>query len=482
VKRGPGEAVIAGATIYWESLMSEPSPAPAGQAAGLPRVLVVDDDEEILRQIQWALSGDYQVLTARDRQAALQHVRKEAVPVVLLDLGLPPRPREASEGLRALDEILADLPLAKVIIVSGNSERANARLAVERGAYDVFPKPVDIDELKVVIRRVCQRLDLEREVLATRRGGSAVVLGEMIGSSPRMQAVFATVQKVAATDISVLIAGESGTGKELVATAIHRLSARREAPFVAINCAAIPEGLLESELFGHEAGAFTGAVARRRGKMEFAERGTLFLDEIGELAPGLQAKLLRFLQEKVIQRVGGHEPIRIDARVVAATNQGLARAVKTNRFREDLFFRLAVVQIHLPPLRDRGDDIIELAERLAASISRDLDRPLRKFSAAAIAALRRHRWPGNVRELENRLKRALLLAEGSVLGVQELELTGPEANPNVSLKEAKEELEKEMVGKALRESGGNISRAARALGVSRPTLYDLIARYGLGGN
>ena len=455
--------------------------SPSNEPARTAKVLVVDDDEEILRQIQWALSEDYEVFTARDRQGALLQLRKEAAPVVLLDLGLPPSPRDAREGLRALDEILAEKPLTKVVVVSGNSERENALRAVEKGAHDIFPKPLDIEELKVVIRRVIRRVDLEAEALASRVGGSSAVFGEMIGSSPGMQAVFSTVRKVAPTDLPVLISGESGTGKELVAHAIHALSRRRNGSFVTIDCAAIPLELLESELFGHEKGAFTGAIALRRGKVEHAAQGTLFLDEIGDLAAPLQAKLLRFLQEKVIQRVGGHDFLPVDARVVAATNRNLQKAVKENSFREDLLFRLAVVDIELPPLRERGDDIVDLAERLALSIARDLGKPPRKLSSRAMEALRHHRWPGNVRELENRLKRAILLGEGPAIGAAELELEAAleSGGPNISLKEARADLERDLVGKALAEAGGNISKAARTLGVSRPTLYGLMERYGL---
>jgi two-component system NtrC family response regulator len=459
--------------------MSAPRLPSTDRGEKAARVLVVDDDEEILRQIHWALSEDYDVSVAGDRQAALLQLRKEEPAVVLLDLGLPPRPREAGEGLRALEEILAEKPFTKVIIVSGNSERANAILAVENGAHDIFPKPVDLEELKVVIRRVVRRVALETEALASRAGGSTVMLGEMIGSSPRMQEVFATLRKVAPTELPVLITGESGTGKELVASAIHRLSSRAALPFVPINCAAIPEGLLESELFGHEKGAFTGAFARHQGKLEQAARGTLFLDEIGDLAQGLQAKILRFLEEKVIVRVGGEEQVPADARVIAATNRNLAEAVSVKRFRQDLFFRLAVVTIELPPLRARGDDVTRIAEGLSLSIARDLGRPPRKLSARAIEALRRHGWPGNIRELENRLKRAIVLAEGEVIGPRELELEEALDPPNLSLKEAKAGVERELVVRALSEFEGNISRAARALGVSRPTLYELIARYGL---
>jgi two-component system NtrC family response regulator len=294
---------------------------------------------------------------------------------VLLDLGLPPHPREASEGLQALEEMIGLNPLAKVIIVSGNSERSNALAAIDKGAHDIFPKPVDFDELKVVLHRVYKRIELEKETIEERALAQSVSFEEIIGSSPQMQEVFATVRKVAGTDIPILITGESGTGKELIANAIHNLSPRKGGPFVAINCGAIPDTLLESELFGHEKGSFTGATTQRKGKLEFAHGGTLFLDEIGDLLPELQVKILRFLQEKVIERVGGRQLIPVDSRVIAATNQNLESEVKANRFREDLYFRLAVVKMALPPLRERGGDVLQLAEHLGVAFSKELKKP-----------------------------------------------------------------------------------------------------------
>ena len=369
------------------------------------KLLVVDDDEQILKQVQWALSDCYQVITASDRLSALAVFKREEIPVVLLDLGLPPHPREAVEGLQALEEMILLNPLAKVIIVSGNSERQNALLAVEKGAHDIFPKPVDLDELKVVLSRVYKRVQLEAESLEERRLSRNVSFEQIVGSSAVMQEVLATVVKVARTDVPVLILGESGTGKEMIANAMHNQSARKNGPFVAINCSAIPETLLESELFGHEKGSFTGASSQRKGRLEYAKGGTLFLDEIGDLAPELQVKLLRFLQEKVIERVGGREPILVDARIIAATNQDLDVAAKANRFREDLYFRLAVVKITLPPLRDRGNDVIELAEHLLDAFVEELKQPPRRFAKSTIAAMRNHNWAGNVRELQNRVKR-----------------------------------------------------------------------------
>lgn len=448
----------------------------------LPKVLIVDDDEQIRKQIQWALVDEFSIFSAGDRPAALEIFRREKTPVVLLDLGLPPHPRDAVEGLKALEEMIGLNPLAKVIIVSGNSERANALAAIEKGAHDIFPKPVDLDELKVVLHRVYKRLELEVESIEERQLAQTVSFEQVVGSSPPMQDIFATVRKVAATDIPVLITGESGTGKELIANAIHQQSLRKTGPFIAINCGAIPDTLLESELFGHEKGSFTGATSLRKGKLEYAHGGTLFLDEIGDLQPELQVKILRFLQEQVIERVGGRQPIRVDSRVIAATNRNLEEEVKENRFREDLYFRLAVVKLALPPLRERGNDVVELAEHLLTAFSKELKKPVKRFSRHALDAIRKHGWPGNVRELQNRVKRAIVLSDGPTIRPEELELEAPNSESGgttPTLKEAKEALEREILGNALRDNNGNISKTAKALGISRPTLYDLMARYGL---
>jgi two-component system NtrC family response regulator len=448
----------------------------------LPKLLVVDDDEQILRQIQWALSDEYEVFSAIDRATALHIFKSEGIRVVLLDLGLPPKPREATQGLLVLEEFIAQDPLVKVIIVSGNSERKNALLAIEKGAHDIFPKPVDVDELKVVLSRVFKRVQLEKESLEERQLAYQVSIEEIIGSSPAMLSVFATVRKVGATDVPVLILGESGTGKELIANAIHSLGHRKKGSFVTINCGAIPENLLESELFGHEKGSFTGAISQRRGKFEYANGGTLFLDEIGDLAPELQVKILRFLQEKVIERVGGRELIPVNARVVAATNRDLEAEVKAGRFREDLYFRLSVVRLMLPPLRDRGDDVIQLAGHIMESYCRELRKPPVRFSKPALDAMRQHAWPGNVRELQNRVQRAIVLSDGRVIGPGELELGSPadtNGSTQTTLKEARQVLVRDVITKALQENGGNISKTARALGISRPTLYQLMERHNL---
>jgi two-component system, NtrC family, response regulator len=450
--------------------------------AMLPKILIVDDDEQIRKQIQWALTDEFSVFSAGDRQCAMDAFRREEISVVLLDLGLPPHPREAIEGLRTLDEMIGLNPLAKVIIVSGNSERQNALAAIDKGAHDIFPKPVDLDELKVVLHRVYRRVNLEKENLEERSLAERVSFEDIIGSSVPMQEVFATVRKVAGTEVPVLITGESGTGKELIANAIHNLSKRKNGPFIAINCGAIPDTLLESELFGHEKGSFTGASSQRRGKLEYANGGTLFLDEIGDLVPELQVKILRFLQEKVIERVGGRQLIPVDSRVIAATNLNLEEQVKANRFREDLYFRLAVVKMSLPPLRERGDDVLQLAEHLVLAFSQELKKQPKKFSKQALDAIRRHSWPGNVRELQNRVKRALVLADGTSISPAELELETPNGSvsaASATLKEAKEALERDILANTLRENSGNISKTAKALGISRPTLYDLMSRYGL---
>ncbi len=448
----------------------------------LPKLLAVDDDEQILRQIHWAFSDEYRVFSAADRETALRIFRAEEIPVVLLDLGLPPRPREAVEGLLTLEELIAGNPLVKVIIVSGNSERQAAFMAVEKGAHDIFPKPIDLEELRVVLHRVFRRVGLEKAQMEERQLCNRSTLEEIVGSSDTMKNVYSTIHKVAKTDVPVLIMGESGTGKELVANAIHNLSPRRTGPFAAINCSAIPETLLESELFGHEKGSFTGATSQRHGRLEYAQGGTLFLDEIGDLAPEIQVKLLRFLQEKVIERIGGRDTIQVDSRVIAATNQDLDAAVSGSRFREDLYFRLAVVKIRIPPLRERSNDIMELAQHFLASFSKELRKPPKKLSRSAVEVMKRHDWPGNVRELQNRLKRALVLADGPFIGPYELELEdagGSIGGATPTLREAREVLERKVIIRALRENGGNISRTAKVLGISRPTLYELISKYGL---
>jgi two-component system NtrC family response regulator len=442
-----------------------------------PKLLIVDDDEEIRTQMKWAVAQDYDVLLAEDRPSALKSFGEHRPPVVLLDLGLPPHPGSPDEGFAALGEILTQNKSTKIIIVSGQGEKKNALQAVGAGAYDFLTKPVELDELKIILKRAFHVAGLEKDFLDLQRQLPADAFEGMLGTSGPMQQVFNSVRKVATSDAPVLVLGESGTGKEMVALAIHRRSSRKDGPFVAINCSAIPETLLESELFGHEKGAFTGAHVQRKGRIETAAGGTLFLDEIGELPPLLQVKLLRFLQEGTIERVGGRQEIRVDTRVLAATNVDLKKAIADSRFREDLFYRLAVVVINLPALRDRNDDIHLVAQEFLRRSAAKNAREGLSFGPDALRALVRHRWPGNVRELENRVKRAVIMAEGKRLTAADLELaTSAGTQPHASLKEARESVEREMVLRALNRSGGKIAAAAAELGISRPTLYELMEK------
>ncbi|MCS7090394.1 MAG: PEP-CTERM-box response regulator transcription factor [Verrucomicrobiota bacterium] len=446
-----------------------------------PNLLIVDDDEEIRSQLRWALADHYNVHSAGDRLLAMELWRQHRFPVVVLDLGLPPRPADPDEGLATLNALLEQDRNVKVIIVSGQGEKANALRAVADGAYDFLTKPVDVDELQVILRRAFYLSELERELrqLQAIRGNEG--FEGMLGDCPGMQAVFQTVRRVAPSDVPVLILGESGTGKEMVARAIHRRSARRDGPFVPINCGAIPENLLESELFGHERGAFTGAIAQRKGRLEMAEGGTLFLDELGELPLPLQVKLLRFLQEQTIERVGGRELITVNARVIAATNADLKKAMEAGRFREDLYYRVAVVVIQLPPLRERGDDVVLLARTFLRRFATETNRmPAPHFSPAALRALQRHDWPGNVRELENRVRRAVIMAEGKMITAEDLELSDPgEAAGLRTLREIREAAERSAILSALRRHHWRVAPAAQELDVSRPTLYELMNRLGI---
>ena len=438
--------------------------------------------------MKWALAQDYHVLLAGDRHSALAIVNQEHPSVVTLDLGLPPHPTGVEEGMSTLAGIIEQDSFTKVIIISGRSEKEHALQAISQGAYDFLCKPIQADELKVILQRALYVSGLEREhrALQDRLSGEAYdhSYEGMIGSSPQMQQVFVTIRKVATTDVPVLIEGESGTGKELVARAIHRQSQRQEGPFTTINCGAIPENLLESELFGYEKGAFTGAHIQKKGRIEAAQGGTLFLDEVGELSLSLQVKLLRFLQERCIERVGGREEIIVDARVIAATNVDLGKAMAENRFREDLYYRLGVLVIPLPPLRERGDDVQLLArtllQRYAMENKMENKKKITGFTQQALHALETHHWPGNVRELENRIKRAVIMADGSKITSANLELSTPSnRHANKSLKEARKTLERELVQRALESTKGNLTQAAANLGISRPTLYELIEKLGI---
>jgi two-component system NtrC family response regulator len=444
-----------------------------------PRLLVVDDDEDLRTQMRWALDDEYEVTLASDRQEAVAAVEEGGPALVTLDLGLPPHPGGVEEGFAALEAIHSLGTAAKVVVITGREDRAHALRAVEQGAYDYFVKPVDMDELRIVLRRALQLQALEAENRELKRRTDPAGFEGMLGASPRMEEVFASIRKVATVDAPVLIVGESGTGKELAAQAIHRLGARGEGPFVPINCGAIPEALLESELFGHEKGAFTGAHAQRKGRIETANGGTLFLDEIGELPTALQVKLLRFLQDQQVERLGGRSPISVDVRVITATNADLAQLQAEGRFREDLYYRIGVVTIALPPLRDREDDVVLIADTLLRGLAAEMGRKLTGFSRDALRAMRAHAWPGNVRELDNRVRRAAVMAEGELISAADLELKGAAATRRPGLREMRAGLEKEAVESALRRNRGNVSRTAAELGISRPTLYGLISRFGI---
>ncbi len=457
-----------------------PSPASIYSPSAPPAILIVEDDEDVRTQMKWALSQNYQILLAENRSTALELLAKEKPAVVTLDLGLPPRPAGVEEGFAALAEMISVDPQVKVIIITGRGEKEHALRAVGEGAYDFMYKPIQIDELKVVLKRAFYVTSLERENSKLQSQRTPDTFEDMLGMSPQMQNVFATVRKVANNDVSVLILGESGTGKELVARAIHRLSPRQAGPFVVINCGAIPETLLESELFGHEKGAFTGAHIQRKGRIEAAQDGTLFLDEIGELSLNLQVKLLRFLQEQVIERLGGRELIRVDARVLTATNRDLKQAMKEGSFREDLYFRLAVVTIPMPLLREREGDVFLLARAFLNRYAEETKKRITGFTNPAIRAIENYPWPGNVRELENRVKRAVIMAEGAKITPADLELASHHARDEyLNLREARESLEKEMILKALSKCKDNITRAAETLGISRPTLYEMMDKLGI---
>ncbi|MEE8125500.1 MAG: PEP-CTERM-box response regulator transcription factor [Nitrospirales bacterium] len=443
-----------------------------------PSLLLVEDSQEIREQMKWGLKPFYTVFEAENRVAAVELLKLEKISLVTLDLGLPPDADGVSEGFSTLEQLIDGNPLAKVVVITGNQDRTNALKAIQLGAYDFMEKPVDLEVLKIVLQRAGYLTILEQENQKLLEREEKRGFPEIIGSSPAMAKVYDTIRRVAGTDISVLIAGESGTGKELVARAIHQQSHRNGGPFIAINCGAIPETLLESELFGHEKGAFTGAHLQRRGRIESAEGGTLFLDEIGEISPALQVKLLRVLQERYIERVGGRVEIPVDIRVLAATNADLQMAMKDGRFREDLYYRLNTVTIPIPPLRERGADIVMLGKSLLQRFSEEAKKKTSGFSREAILALEQYRWPGNVRELENRIRRAITLTDNLRITPEDLDLEEPqETQAGPTLKEARDAVEKRVIEQSLTKTGGNITKAATILGVSRPTLHDLISRH-----
>jgi two-component system NtrC family response regulator len=432
--------------------------------------------------MKWALADGYEVALAADRAQAVKLATEQHYPVVLLDLGLPPAPSDTTEGFLALGDILAHDPLTKVIVITGQGERENAIRAIDEGAYDFLCKPIVSDELKIILKRAFYLANLEHQARELRKQAKEEGFEGMLGMSPQMQQVFTAIRKVATADAPVLLLGESGTGKEMVAQAIHRRSGRKNGPFVAINCSAIPETLLESELFGHEKGAFTGAHVQRKGRIEMATGGTLFLDEIGELPTALQVKLLRFLQEQRIERVGGRAEIEIDTRVIAATNSDLKQAMVDGRFREDLYYRLAVVVIRLPPLREREGDVVFLAKAFLQKSAGESKREITGFNRQTLLAISRYGWPGNVREMENRIKRAVIMADGRHIGLADLDLVSASVVAEFhgqSLREARDKLEKEMIERSLARNKGKISAVAEELGVSRPTLYELMEKLGV---
>ncbi len=442
-----------------------------------PKLLIVEDDEGLQRQLRWAYD-DYQVIVAGDRASAIDALRAEEPDVVTLDLGLPPEPDGTAEGFATLDAILALKPDTKVIVASGHGARESALRAIAGGAYDFYAKPVDIDELGLIVRRAfhLHGIEAENRRLAKAVSGNAV-LGGMITAAPEMLKVARTIERVANADVTVMLLGASGTGKELLARGLHEASDRRKGAFVAINCAAIPETLLESELFGHEKGAFTGAVKTTEGKIELAQGGTLFLDEIGDVPLPLQVKLLRFIQERVIERIGGRKAIPVDTRIVCATHQDLDAMIAAQSFREDLYYRLAEIVIKIPTLAERPGDASLLARHFMGRYA-SMNKDVKGIAPDALAAIDTWGWPGNVRELENRMKRAVIMADGKLVTAADLDLDGGDADSDViNLKAVRETADRSAIRRALARADGNISNTAKLLGISRPTLYDLFKSY-----
>ncbi|MEA3036423.1 MAG: hypothetical protein QOH04_2195 [Sphingomonadales bacterium] len=446
-----------------------------------PRLLIVEDDEGLQRQLRWAYD-DYDVLVASDREAAINLLRAEEPPVVTLDLGLPPDPDGVSEGFATLETILTLKPETKVIVASGHGARESALRAIASGAYDFYQKPVDIDQLGLIVRRAFQLHGIEHENrrLGEKAGDDRTVLGTMVTAAPEMLKVARTIERVANTRVSVMLLGASGTGKELLARGVHAASRRAAAAFVAINCAAIPENLLEAELFGYEKGAFTGAIKTVEGKIELAQGGTLFLDEVGDIPLPLQVKLLRFLQERVIERIGGRKTIPVDTRIVCATHQDLPGMIKAGSFREDLYYRLAEIVVRIPALAERPGDAALLAKHFLHLFAREMNPQVKGLAPSALAAIDGWSWPGNVRELENRMKRAVIMADGKLVTAEDLDLdSAADDGLPVNLKAAREGADRRAIRQALARADNNISSAAKLLGISRPTLYDLLKQYEL---
>ena len=444
-----------------------------------PKLLIVEDDEGLCSQYRWAFPA-YDVLMANARPQAIALVKKENPPVAIMDLGLPPDPDGVSEGFAILAEIQAIAPKTKMIVVTGNGERRNALKAIASGAYDFCEKPVEIELLRTIIERALNLYRLEEENRALAATPQRSPIERIVTANPGMLKLCRDIEKLATTNVPVLLLGESGTGKEALAQALHDLGPRRKEPFVAINCGAIPENLLESELFGHERGAFTGAVKQNIGKIETANKGTLFLDEIGDLPHPLQVKLLRFLQDQIVERIGGRQKIQVDVRIVSATNASLEDKITQGVFRGDLFYRMNAVTVRIPPLRDRGGDATLLANYFLSRFNQEFGRNIRGFAEAAGAAIAAHSWPGNVRELENRMKRAVVMTEHRVIDASDLDLAPPaEGPPDLDLRAARLRAEREVVHIAWARSNHTLSVAARLLGISRPTLYGLLEVHGI---
>jgi two-component system NtrC family response regulator len=443
------------------------------------KLLIVEDDPGIQSQLKWCFE-DYEVIPAENRASAITELRRHEPPVVLQDLGLPPDDNGVEEGFSTLREILQLAPFTKVVVVTGHGDQCNAVKAVGLGAYDFYQKPVDVDTLQLIVQRAYHIHELEAE---NRRlsevSNGAGVLNSIIAGSDAMLKVCRMIEKVAPTSVTTLLLGESGTGKEVLARAIHSLSNRADKPFVAINCAAIPDTLLESELFGFEKGAFTGAVKTTPGKIEVADGGTLFLDEIGDMPLSLQAKLLRFLQERVVERVGGRAEIPVDVRVVCATNKNLPEEMSAGRFREDLYYRISEITIDIPPVRERQGGRIVLARHLLAKFAKQQGKNIKGFAEDAQDAIDTHAWPGNVREMENRIKASVIMAEGKLVTAEDLGLQLDGEPPSLNLRVVRQEAETRAIRDALARTAGNISRAADLLGITRPTLYDLMQKHGI---
>ncbi len=447
----------------------------------LRKLLVVEDDAGLQRQLRWSYD-DYDVLVAGDRETALDLIAQYSPSVVTLDLGLPPDPDGTSEGFATLDAILHLKPATKVIVASGHGARDSALRAIAAGAFDFYSKPIEIDELGLIVRRAYHVYDLEAENRRLQAlTGAQDVLGGLITGAPEMLKVARMIERVARSNASIMLLGASGTGKELLARGLHNASSRASQPFVAINCAAIPENLLEAELFGYEKGAYTGAVRTTEGKIELAQGGTLFLDEVGDIPLPLQVKLLRFLQERVIERIGGRRAIPVDVRIVCATHQDLEAMIAATRFREDLYYRLAEIVVKIPSLAARHGDAVLLAKHFLSKFASEQGRSFKGFTPAALAAITDWPWPGNVRELENRLKRAVIMAEGTLLDAPDLDLGDTPAGAPLNLKAVREDADRKAIRLALARTDNNVSTAAKLLGISRPTLYDLMKQYQVEG-